>query len=135
MTWSYSGDPTTSMKDAVRFTIGDTDGNHQLLQDEEIYYIVLPQAEGGLAVTNVYWAGKLCADKLAARFAPSTQIKLGDWSGDYQQRYQQFRQMSIDLEQMVAMQAKPFFGGTQPLEPEHCTPKRIKIGMWEDHYW
>lgn len=38
MTWTYSGDPASSSRDAVRFTIGDTNVNDQQLQDEEIDY-------------------------------------------------------------------------------------------------
>lgn len=38
MTWTYSGDPASSNRDAVRFTIGDTNVNAQQLQDEEIDY-------------------------------------------------------------------------------------------------
>lgn len=38
MAWSYSGDPASSNRDAVRFTIGDTNVNAQQLQDEEIDY-------------------------------------------------------------------------------------------------
>jgi hypothetical protein len=38
--WSYSGNPSESPKDQVRFLIGDTDENDQLLQDGEIYYLL-----------------------------------------------------------------------------------------------
>jgi len=38
MTWSYSGNPSTSDKDTVRFNVTDTDTNDQLVQDEEINY-------------------------------------------------------------------------------------------------
>jgi hypothetical protein len=34
--WSYSGDPSTSDKDAVRFLIPDTDDANRLLLDREI---------------------------------------------------------------------------------------------------
>ena len=37
MTWTYSGDPSSSAKDAVRFAVGDTREAKPLLQDEEIY--------------------------------------------------------------------------------------------------
>ena len=38
MTWNYSGDPSLSSRDAVRFLIGDTDPNDPLVTDEEIAY-------------------------------------------------------------------------------------------------
>lgn len=40
MTWTYSGDPSSSPKDELRFLIGDTDMNDQLLQDEELDFIL-----------------------------------------------------------------------------------------------
>lgn len=39
MTWSYSGDPGSSILDEIRFLIQDTDTNDQLLSDEEITYL------------------------------------------------------------------------------------------------
>ena len=40
MAWSYSGDPRTSDRDTVRFTIQDTDSSLQLLTDEEIDFLL-----------------------------------------------------------------------------------------------
>ena len=39
MTWNYSGNPGASSLDEIRFLIGDTDSNNQLLSDEEINYL------------------------------------------------------------------------------------------------
>ena len=127
-TWSYSGDPTTSAKDEVRFYIGDTDEDHQLLWDEEILFLTEKY-------TNTYWAAGVAANTLAARCAPTTEEKLGDWSGAYQQRYDHFLQLSKDMKEMAIRQAKPFFGGTTPLADEKCTPKQVYIGMQSDKTW
>lgn len=40
MSWTYSGNPADSDLDAVRFCIGDTIEDDQLLQDEEINYLL-----------------------------------------------------------------------------------------------
>jgi hypothetical protein len=40
MTWTYSGDPGASTLDEVRFLIQDTDTNDQLLQNEELNYLI-----------------------------------------------------------------------------------------------
>lgn len=40
MTWSYSGSPATSHRDAIRFYIGDIDPALPLLQDEDIDFLV-----------------------------------------------------------------------------------------------
>ena len=128
MSWSYSGDPTTSRKDQVRFYIGDTDENNQLLSDEEIASITA-------TYTNPFWAAGVAANTLAARFAPSTEEKVGSWGGAYQQRYDHFLQLSKDMKEMAIRQAVPYFGGTEPQADERCTPKKIYIGMWSDQTW
>ncbi len=40
MSWSYSGDPSTSPLDEARFTVGDTKESEALFSDEEIQYMV-----------------------------------------------------------------------------------------------
>ena len=36
MAWTYSGDPSSSARDAIRFLVGDTDTNDQLVTNEAI---------------------------------------------------------------------------------------------------
>lgn len=62
MTFTYSGDPSASDQDAVRFEIGDTIENQHLLEDEDILYAL--SKEG-----TVLKAAARCAEALAARFA------------------------------------------------------------------
>jgi len=38
MSWTYTADPSSSSKDAVRYLIGDVNEADQLVQDEEIYF-------------------------------------------------------------------------------------------------
>ena len=40
MTWTYSGNPGSSLLDEVRFLIQDTDTTEQLLSNEEINYLL-----------------------------------------------------------------------------------------------
>lgn len=40
MTWTYSGNPANSSRDAVRFLVADTDSNDPLITDEEIAYLL-----------------------------------------------------------------------------------------------
>lgn len=40
MSFSYSGDPTSSDLDECRFLLGDTDSENPILQDEEIAYLI-----------------------------------------------------------------------------------------------
>ena len=62
MTWSYSGDPASSDRDRVRFLIFDTDTNEQLLNNEEIDWLLTEQS-------NVYMAAANGAEAIAAKFA------------------------------------------------------------------
>ena len=40
MTFTYSGTPSASQRDAIRFLLNDTDSTDVLLQDEEISYLI-----------------------------------------------------------------------------------------------
>lgn len=92
MTWSYSGDPSTSNKDMVRFLIGDTDTNDQLVSDEEIAAI--------LAVTaNIKRAAARILRSLAAKFARDVDIAGEGLRESGSQRAQAFRDMADELDE------------------------------------
>jgi hypothetical protein len=59
MTWTYSGDPTLSTRDQVRFLIGDTNSSTPIFQDEEIDWLLTQN-------TNVYLAAASAADAAAS---------------------------------------------------------------------
>ena len=40
MTWTYSGNPSSTDRDAVRFLVADTDSTDPLITDEEIAYLL-----------------------------------------------------------------------------------------------
>lgn len=63
MGWTYSGDPSLSNKDAVRFLIGDTQSDSPLSTDEEI--------EWSLSINNnnIYRSAGDIAEGIAAYFA------------------------------------------------------------------
>lgn len=63
MAWTYSGDPSLSNKDAVRFLIGDTQSDSPLSTDEEI--------EWSLSINNnnIYRSAADIAEGIAAYFA------------------------------------------------------------------
>lgn len=65
MGWNYSG-PSASDKDAVRFLIGDTDVDDQLLSDEEITYLV----DTWLPVHGtIFYVSSIACETIAARMA------------------------------------------------------------------
>ena len=62
MTWTYSGNPADSDRDRVRFLVFDTDVNEQLINDEEIAWLLSEQS-------NIYMAAANTAEAIAAKFA------------------------------------------------------------------
>lgn len=63
MTWSYSGDPSFSAQDAVRYLLGDTDTTDQLpISDEEISWLLVEW-------DNPYFAAAAAAEQVAGQFA------------------------------------------------------------------
>lgn len=77
MTFTYSGDPSTSTRNYVRFLIHDTDSTDALFSDEELNYVI---TEWG---NDAYKAARECAEILIARFsrlADSSSKSVGDIS-------------------------------------------------------
>src|SRR6185369_1963440 len=63
MSWTYSGNPKTSSKDAVRFLIGDTKSDgEKLATDEEIDWALEQNS-------NIYAAAATVADNIATYFS------------------------------------------------------------------
>ena len=64
MTWTYTADPTSSAKDAVRFLVGDTMPDAEFtMQDEEIAWNLAEVSQ------SVYLAAANSAENLAALYA------------------------------------------------------------------
>jgi hypothetical protein len=105
MSWSYSGDPTSSSVDAVRFLIGDTDFDDQQLSDEEIQFL-LSQANG-----SAYLAAASAAEAIAAKYARLCSKSVGDLSYNYAQRQQHYERLARRLYIKAAEVAMPVAGG------------------------
>jgi len=90
MSWTYTADPSSSSKDAVRYLIGDVNEADQLVQDEEIYF--------NLAEVNneIYRAASNTCYNLAAKFTGQAQsvsksvggLSLSTSLGDKAMRYE-----------------------------------------------
>jgi hypothetical protein len=77
MTWTYSGDPSTSTRNYVRFLINDTISTDALFSDEEITYVITEWSG------DAYEAARELAEILIARFArlaDSSSKSVGDIS-------------------------------------------------------
>lgn len=107
--WSYSGNPATSNKDAVRFIISDTDVNNQLVSDEEIAWAITTYGTVALTAARV-------ARTLAFKFAGDVEKSVGDLRIKKSERYQHYLDLAKKLEEDasrgVDIRANFFVGGT-----------------------
>lgn len=85
--WTYSGTPSTSTLDEVRFWTQDTQTSFQLLQDEELTFLInsyLPVYGSAVAVAAI------ACEVIAAKFARQVDTSADGVSvslGSLQQRY------------------------------------------------
>lgn len=96
MTFTYSGDPSTSTRNYVRFLLNDTDSTDVLFSDEELSYVITEW--GG----DAYDAARECAEILIARFArlaDSTSKSVGDISvsESYSSKVSHYKELANSL--------------------------------------
>ena len=97
MTWSYSGDPSSSAMDEVRFLIGDTDASSQMMSNEEIAYLVTVSPDGGTRYSNYPAAISACRS-LAAKYAKQIDKTVGSLSISYSQKHTQYLSLAAELQ-------------------------------------
>ncbi len=106
MAWNYSGDPSKSDRDAVRFLIGDTDRDDPQLQDEEITWLISQ-------TQSQYEAAIAACDAIIAHYAREVSRTVGSLSVQAQTRQAHYRDLRADLrERMASLQpvADIYFG-------------------------
>jgi hypothetical protein len=76
MSWSYSGNPSDSNLDAVRFLCGDVDTNNQQISNEEITFLLTAWN------SNTYLAAAFASDGIAAKLSAKADLSrsVGDLS-------------------------------------------------------
>lgn len=92
MSWSYSGDPSSSPLDELRFLIGDTDASCPILTDEELNYIIT--ASNG----NMSAAYSACLQNIVTKYARLKDETVGDVSFKYSQIYDHYYKLLKDDE-------------------------------------
>lgn len=104
--FSYSGNPNTNPKDAVRFLIGDTDSTQPLLMDGEITYFLTQYNNTPLN------AAIQCCESIAAKFTRMSDEKVGTVDVKFSQKAKQYTAMRDTLRQRLALNdATPYAGG------------------------
>lgn len=94
MSWTYSGNPTTSPKDAVRFWCQDTSSERPLLSDEEIAYLVAMAAP---IWSNDIATAALAADAIVAKFSGEPTVSGDGVSIDFTTVVTQYRALAQSL--------------------------------------
>ena len=115
MSWSYSGNPSASDLDAVRFAIGDTVSTDPLLTNEEIGFLLAPDS------STVASASVQAARNLAARFARDVDRQVGNLRISASQRAASFRALALQLEadRVAALgRGVPYAGGISAADKE-----------------
>lgn len=103
MAFTYSGDPSTSMKDYLRFMLGDTIEQSPILQDAELQYIIDTSANGTQSLARAFRAA---ATTLGARLVKRS---LGPQSEDATARHKYYVRQASYYENMSK------YTGTPPL--------------------
>ncbi len=85
MSWTYSGNPASSQRDELRFTISDTNQAEPIMQDEELDYLITEY--GSNRNMLMYQA----FTRAATLFARDIKRSLGPQSEDPTERLKFFR--------------------------------------------
>ncbi|CAB4195108.1 hypothetical protein UFOVP1279_44 [uncultured Caudovirales phage] len=111
---SYSGDPSASPLDEVRFIIGDTNSLDEKLTDDEIDYLLTKWVD---PMKTAHAA----AMSLVALYTGKMNKSIGSTSVDYSQLMQQYQSLASSIARRggfstVAMTAIPLAGGLRSVD-------------------
>lgn len=127
--WSYSGDPSYSDTDAVRFEIQDTDRTAPLLQDEELEYALGIEAgdppRTGIGILS---ASARCCEVLARKFAMQADETVGSLQVTYSKMAETYAAQAKAL-RIKAIGSQPPFSGGQSIggkESLRSDPDRVQ---------
>jgi hypothetical protein len=93
-TWTYSGDPTTTPLDELRFILQDTDPSFQLLQDAELNYLTTVWMERYDSLTFVAAVG---AEIISRKFAGIVNVSADGIEVDTSQLAERYHTAAIQL--------------------------------------
>lgn len=133
MSWTYSGNPTSSAKDEVRFLTADTDVTKPWRnQDEEIAYAISLYSSNPPVIGQNFYAAAICAESILAKLkaTPLGSKRVGDLSiATAPSTILFYEQTAYRLRQSASLQAVPtYVGGTSISEKEalDADPDRVQ---------
>lgn len=103
MTWTYSGDPASNERDAVRFEIPDTDTNAQLVSDQEIAYALAEES-------GVLGAAARCCEQISRRYAQQADVATGDVKLTYSKAAENLAERAKELRKRADGTHAPYSG-------------------------
>lgn len=121
MSFSYSGDPSSSSLDAARFLLGDTDSSNPIMQDEEIQYILDTYGEDSNTSKFQLF------NRAATLFARDIKRSLGPQSEDPTSRLNFYKEQANYYKNIVVV------GGVSP--QNYAYPKVFRKGMHSNPPW
>ncbi len=139
--WSY-GDPRSSVLDAVRFEVQDTNKEAQLLQDAEVEYAISAEAPSATpSQAEVLSAAARCMEALARRFSAQADTDLGSLRVVASKRAEGYTARARECRaRAIGLKAVPWSGGQSESEkeqrrsePDRVQP-RFRRGQFETPY-
>jgi hypothetical protein len=129
MTWTYDvSDLATSLKDQVRFVVGDTLSTDPQIQDEEISLVLTQRS-------SIYGAAADCCRALASKYARSADQKAGDVAVKYSDISKAYALRAVALDAQATASGAgvvPFAGGvTDALNDAQLGSPQFNIGMMD----
>ena len=114
MAWTYGGDPSANARDAIRFLIGDTDTNDQLLNDDEIAWVNNQLTGSDTATTALYNAAYRCCLLIASKFSRLADQAVGDMRVSMRQKAKAYREQADSMLLLAGREGSvptPYAGG------------------------
>lgn len=112
----YTGDPSSSLKDQVRFILGDTDSCAELMTDGEITYLLATYSNK--PICSAYHGARY----LAMKYAKSADESVGSVRVSYSQVSVRYEEMALKLKQQCYEEngnANPYCGGISKSDKEN----------------
>lgn len=130
MSWTYSGDPKTSDRDAVRFWTGDVDTTRELLSDQELDFLLTSPYD------SVLLAAAAACEVIAGRYAGEVSVSTDGTSVAVSELQNKYEQLALSLRDQYKNEASglPFEASSMwPVEHDpSIKPLNFGIGFMDN---
>ena len=121
MSFTYSGDPSSSMLDECRFILGDVKASEPILQDEEITYLITKYG------ANINVRNYQLFMRAATLFSRDIRRSLGPQSEDPTSRLEFFKAQADYYKSLIVASGISV--------PKYSYPKTFRKGMHSNPPW